>query len=225
MTTRDMQRLAWAAVGAQLLFVGGFLVLGMIEGHGFSAARHDISDLGALTAHHVGAWTVVLAVSGAITVAFALGVLRPLLGGVGPWLVALSLPALDNLGDVFFRLDCRAADPGCDTSAAISSWHGKAHIVVFAIALIPTIAAPFVIAARMRGRDGWRVWARPTRTFGWVALATLVLSGVAQGSSVQGAAQRLSAAVVTAGIAVLALWCAQIARQDQLIHTGKDATT
>jgi hypothetical protein len=214
MTTR--QRLAWAAAGAQVLFVLGFLVLGAIEGHGYSAARHDISDLGALTAHHATAWAVVLGVSGALTVAFALGVLRPVFGGVGPWLVALSLPALDHLGDVFFRLDCRAADAGCTTSASTASWHGKMHVAVFLVAAIPTIAAPFVLAARMRAVDGWRDWAGPTRAFGVAVIVVLVLSGATQGTSVQGAAQRVAVIVVTSGIAVLAL---RMARQDQLLPT------
>jgi polar amino acid transport system ATP-binding protein len=38
--------LAGAAVAAQLLFVGGWLVLRTIEGHGYSAGSPDISDLG-----------------------------------------------------------------------------------------------------------------------------------------------------------------------------------
>src|SRR4051812_48205601 len=87
------------AVG-QLVFVGGWLVLGFLEGHGYSPARHDISDLAALTAHHASADRLTLAVSGGVTIAFALS-LRQVFGGAA-WLLALSLPGLDNLTDVFF---------------------------------------------------------------------------------------------------------------------------
>ena len=52
MRNRTVVALAIAAVAAQVLFVGGWLIGGAIEGHGYSAGRHDISDLTALTAHH-----------------------------------------------------------------------------------------------------------------------------------------------------------------------------
>jgi hypothetical protein len=68
---------------------------------------------------------------------------------------------LDNLSDAFFRLDCRTADPGC--TAAASSWHAKVHLAVGLISAVATIAAPFVLAARMRYVPGWRDLARPTR--------------------------------------------------------------
>src|SRR5438445_643040 len=99
--------LAWGGIAGQIVFVGGWLILGAIEGHGFSAGRHDISDLGALTAHYAGLDRVTLAVSGVLTFAFAVFALRPALRGPGgrvaisSWLVAFSLPALDNLSDVF----------------------------------------------------------------------------------------------------------------------------
>jgi hypothetical protein len=96
-----VMRLAWGAIAAQALFVGGWLVYGAIEGHGYSFGRHDISDLGALTAHHVWLNLPTLGISGALTVLFAIFALRPALmqadlkQPVSAWLVALSLPALD----------------------------------------------------------------------------------------------------------------------------------
>jgi hypothetical protein len=57
-----------AVITAQLLFVGGMLVLGAIEGHGYSASRHDMSDLGALTAHHATASRLIVGIAGAVTV-------------------------------------------------------------------------------------------------------------------------------------------------------------
>jgi hypothetical protein len=148
--------LAVLAIAAQGLFIVSWLWAGAVEGHGYSAIRHDISDLGALTAHHASAFVAGIGVAGALTVVFAVAVLRPALevGGlttpIGSWLVALSLPALDNLADVFFRLDCRAADVACSSSDAVDSWHGTAHIAVFDVAAAATIAAPFALAARVR---------------------------------------------------------------------------
>src|SRR5919199_514515 len=165
-------RLAWGGIAAQVLFVAGILVLGALEGRGYSAGRHDISDLGALTATHPDAMRAVEGTAGVLTIAFALGALRPALAvagkgePVGAWLTALSLPAFDDLGDVFFRLDCRAADAGCSMARATSSISGKMHVAVFVVAAIATIAAPFALAHRMDAIGAWRTFARPTRRFG-----------------------------------------------------------
>ena len=161
-TARHRSWLAVAVIAAQLLFVGGMLVLGAIEGHGYSAGRHDVSDLGALTAQHATAYRLLVGIAGATTIAFALLVLRPSLRAangresVGAWLVALSLPGFDTMSDAFFQLDCRAADTGCTMAEATASWHGKAHIACFLIAALATVAAPFVLAHRMRRVDGWQ---------------------------------------------------------------------
>jgi hypothetical protein len=50
-------------IAAQLLFVGGMLILGATEGHEYSAGRHDISDLGALTAHHATAERLIVGIA------------------------------------------------------------------------------------------------------------------------------------------------------------------
>lgn len=202
MDARLRTSLAAAAVAAQLLFVGGWLVLGAIEGGGYSAGRHDVSDLAALTADHATIDRITLGLSGAATLAFGLSLVA-VLGRAG-WLVALSLPALDNLTDVFFRLDCRAADPGCDLAAATGSWHGTLHVVFFVIAALATIPAPFALSRAMRRADGWQDLARPTRIYGVVIVAVLVATGAASGTAVQGWAQRGAIVVVTVGVAALA---------------------
>src|SRR4051812_14141702 len=151
-----MSALAKAAIAAQILFVGGCLVAGTIEGHGYSPGRDDISDLGAMTAHHPGLFLSTLAISGLVTIAFALGPLRSSLAlpgrrvALGAVLTALSLPAVGNTTDTLFRLDCRAADSGCSMSVATTSWHGKLHIAIFIVAALATLVAPFVLARRMR---------------------------------------------------------------------------
>jgi hypothetical protein len=203
---------AAGAIGGQLLFIAGWLWAGAVEGHGYSVAEHDISDLGALTAHHATAFRLSLGVSGAVTIAFALVAVRTALevdgrrSSIGAWLLALSLPGLDNLGDVFFRLDCRAADAGCSSSDAMSSWHGTAHVAVFVVAAVATVSAPFALAARMRLLDGWRERAGRTRAFGFVTIAALAVSAATVGTSVQGLTQRVAATIVPLGVVVLAGW-------------------
>jgi hypothetical protein len=185
-------------------------VLGAVEGHGYSAGRHDISDLGALTAHHATASRLTVGIAGALTIAFAVLVLRPSLrsagrtGSVGAWLVAASLPAFDTMSDAFFRLDCRAADAGCTTAEATASWHGKAHLVCFGLAALATVVAPFVLSRAMRKVDGWQDLASPTRIFGVVLIAVLAVTGAATGTAVQGWTQRGAIVLVALGISSLA---------------------
>lgn len=201
-----MRRVAQSTVAAQILFIVGFLAVGAAEGHGYQWMRDDISDLGALTAHHAAVFRLLLLVTGALTIVFGLLVVGPVFGS--PWagvLVALSLPAFDNVTDVFFRVDCRAADPGCTASQAISSWHGLAHVVCFAVAALATAIAPFVLGRAMSREERWRSRARSVQWFGLLTVVLLVVTGAASGSPVQGLAQRVAATVIPLGVAALAL--------------------
>jgi hypothetical membrane protein len=208
---RVRNSLAIGAVAAQALFIAAWLAFGAAEGDGYSPARHDISDLGALTANHATPFRLCLGLAGAVTIAFALGALRPALAvsgrgtPVGAWLVALSLPGLDNFTDAFFRLDCRAVDAGCSSSAAMDSWHGTAHIVFFVVAALATVAAPFALASRMRVVDGWRDFAGRTQVFGLVAIVLLGAAAATSGTDVQGLGQRVAATIIPLGIVPLAM--------------------
>ncbi len=218
---RNPSRIAWLATAAalgQAAFIGAWFVLGLIEGHGYSPAEDNISDLGAPTAHHVGWWLTAGAVSGVATIAFALWALRPALdlpgkrAAAGAWLVAISLPAIDNVGDTFFRLDCRAADAGCTAARSMASWHGKAHGIVFVVALLPTLVAPFALAHRMKELPAWRDLVRPARGYGVVFVAGVVLAIVTTGSGVQGWTQRFLTTLVPLGVVALALRVRRLAR-------------
>jgi hypothetical membrane protein len=210
---------ARAAVAAQVCFVGGWLVVGVVEGDGYSALRHDISDLGALTAHHPTLLRLTLALSGALTIAFAL-VLRRHLGNAA-LVVALSLPGLDNLTDAFFRLDCRAADAGCSTSDALASWHGKAHVVSFVVAGLATLVAPFLLSRAMRRSDGWEDLAAPTTRFGLVTIAVLAATAATGGTAIQGLTQRIAAVVVVSGVALLAVRVVRLESRRAVSQVGQ----
>jgi hypothetical protein len=103
---------------------GRWLLAGTMQTGGYSAASHDVSDLGALTEQSPLVMLTAQGIAGALTIAFALLALQPALAvpgrraALGAWLLAASLMGLDNLSDAFFRLDCRAADPGCTAAAA-----------------------------------------------------------------------------------------------------------
>ena len=204
------RQLAYAAIAGQVVFVGAFIVLGATEGHGFSATKHYISDLGAPTAHHVVLWFAAQVVCAVTLAAFAFGALRPALSPAGrkatlaAWLITGSVMVFDNITDPLFRLDCRLADKGCSATDQMATWHGKVHVYKFVVALVCTIAAPFVIASCARVVDGWRSLVRPTRWFGVLTIVGSVGVGAADRTSAQGLVQRLLAIYVALGVVALA---------------------
>jgi hypothetical protein len=225
MGNRTAVVLAIAAIAAQVLFVGGWLIGGAVEGHGYSAGRHDLT---ALTAHHATFNRATLLVSGLLTAAFALWSLRPSLAvpgrgvAVSALLVAVSLPSLDGVSDAFFRLDCRAADAGCTSSVAASSWHGTIHIVAFLVAAIPTLVAPFALSRRMRAADGWFDLARSARVFGIALIVVFLATAASQGSSAQGWTQRIAATLAALGVTALAVRVLQLSRVTRGAGPGSD---
>src|SRR5690349_14081016 len=177
----NRKQLAYAAIAGQVIFVGDFVVLGAVEGHGYSATRHYISDLGGPGAQHVAVWFAAQVVCALTTAAFAFGALRPSLAAAGrratiaAWLIAGSVLVFDNITDPLFRLDCRLAEHGCSAADQMVTWHGKVHYYKFVVALVASIAAPFVLAACMQASERWRGRARATRWYG----AGFVLCAVA----------------------------------------------
>ncbi|MFC6156584.1 DUF998 domain-containing protein [Kribbella jiaozuonensis] len=208
---RARRALTIATIVAQGVFIVGTLVGGAIEGHGYNAARHDISDLAALTAHHATLARLSLGIAGVLTIAFALLVLRPALRtadgreSAGAWLVALSLAGWDNLSDAFFRLDCRDADAACVSTASFDSWHAKVHLASYVVAGVATVIAPFLLSRRMRTLDGWRDLAGPTRIAGFVIVAALAVTVFTGGTAVQGLAQRFALFLVSLCVVPLAV--------------------
>jgi hypothetical protein len=210
--TGTLERLlAVAAIAGQVLVTAAWLVGGMLQTGGYSVARDDISDLGALTADRPWVLLIGQGVSGTLTMVFALFVLRRALaaaghrGPVSAWLVALSAAGLDDLSDAFFRLDCRAADLGCTEVVATSSWPGAIHGIVGSITFAILVIAPFALARRMRLVPAWRSLAWPALWYG-VLLAAAVAIFVALSITANGGyAQRAVALLGSAGVIALAL--------------------
>ncbi len=210
--------LVWGAIAGVVVFNLGWFLAGALQAGGYSVARHDVSDLAALTAQYPWVMLTAQGIAGALAVLFALVVLRPALAvpdrgtALGACLLAASLMGLDNLSDAFFRLDCRAADPGCTVTAAAGSWHGTIHLAVGVISAIATVAAPFALAARMRRADGWRDLARPSVLFGLLFLAVLVGSAALERKTGGGYLQRAAIVLLSAGVVTLALRIRALAR-------------
>lgn len=76
------RRFVWLARGAfigQVLFTSGWLLGGLVQEPAYSPARHDISELGAITARAPWVMLVPQGLGGALTIAFVIGALRPTL--------------------------------------------------------------------------------------------------------------------------------------------------
>jgi Protein of unknown function (DUF998) len=217
--------LAWGVIVGVVVFNIGLLVAGALERRGYSVASDDVSDLTALTARHPWVLMISAGIAGAATILFALFALRPALAvpgrghAFGAWLLAASLMGLDNLSGAFFRLDCRAADAGCSSSSAMSSWHGKVHVIVGAAAAVAMIATPFFLTARMRRTDRWRDLARPTLVFGLVFLAVLIGAAALEGKSGGGYLQRVAIVLLSVGVVSLALRVRALARSPGVLLT------
>jgi Protein of unknown function (DUF998) len=210
--------LAWGVIGGILVFDVGWLLAEALQGRGYSVAKHDVSDLAALTARYPWVFMTATGIAGAITIVFALFALRPALAGparrasLGAWLLAASLIGLDSLSDAFFRLDCRAADAGCTAAASVRSWHGTIHLTVFAVSALATMALPFVLSFRMRRLKGWRDLASPAFFFGLLFLAVLVAGVPLEGKTGGGYLQRAAILMVSLGVVTLALRVRALAR-------------
>jgi hypothetical protein len=97
--TRSRRRatwLAWGAVGGVVVFNLGWLLAGALQAGSYSVARHDVSDLGALTARSPWVMLISQGIAGTLTILFALFALRPALAvpGRGTALGAWRHPSL-----------------------------------------------------------------------------------------------------------------------------------
>jgi hypothetical membrane protein len=190
-------------VPAQLLFLAALFVAQAVQRDGYKPSRYDISDLGSLTADHPWVLLVPEAVAGVVTAAFALLVLRRVVGGPGPWLLAASLVGLDDVSDALFRLDCRRVDPGCTDEVRTASWHAQVHEVVGFLAVVATVLALLALAHRFRRLDRWADLARPAVVLAGLFLAAMLVYAWRESRPGGGIAQRLAVLLVVAFFAAL----------------------
>jgi hypothetical membrane protein len=157
--------LAWAAILAQLAFVGGWVLAGALEPH-YSAIRQYISELGRNGAAHPWIFTVFVGIWGLGFIALAIAVVPSL--RTRPW--PLAMPLMFALAGVCailvgpLRMDCSPIlSAACRSreAAGAMSWHYEAHVWLSLGIKVALLATGFAFA-----RSAW-----PSR------LGRLVLGG------------------------------------------------
>jgi hypothetical membrane protein len=123
--------LAWAAILAQVVFVGGWFVGGALEPH-FSQVRQYISELGRIGAADPWIFAIFMAIWGLGWIALAVAVVPSL--RTRPWPLAMtSMFALAGVCAILvgpLRMDCSpilSAVCNARYDAGAASWHFYAH--------------------------------------------------------------------------------------------------
>jgi hypothetical membrane protein len=156
---------AWAAILAQVVFVGGWVLAGALEPH-YSAVRQYISELGRHGAAHPWIFVTFVGIWGLGFIALAVGVVPSL--RTRPW--PLAMPLMFVLAGVCailvgpLHMDCSpTVSAVCKSreAAGLLSWHHYAHEWISVGIHVFLLLTGFVFA-----RSAW-----PSR------LARLVLSG------------------------------------------------
>ncbi len=157
--------LAWAAILAQVVFLGGWILGGALEPH-YSAIRQFISELGREGAANPWIFVAFMAIWGLGWIALALAVVPSL--RTRPW--SLAMPSMFALAGVCailvgpLRMDCSPIlSAACKSrEAAVGrSWHYEAHVWLSLGIKVALLASGFAFA-----RSAW-----PSR------LGRLVLGG------------------------------------------------
>jgi Protein of unknown function (DUF998) len=196
-----------ALVTVSVGYIGGALA----QPDAYSSADDDTSDLGALTANM--AWInnqIGSNLTGILIILLGLGLWRALspdvLGRIGAGAVVLT--GLGLFVDGFFRLDCRAIDPGCTND----SWHSSAHKMNNRFLLALTFAAPLILAFAFRRIPAWRGAWLPSL----LVLPAGIVCGVLFSVLGDGASQRAGNLTVFAWLVFLAVRLIRTANARQL---------
>jgi hypothetical membrane protein len=157
--------LAWAAILAQAVFVGGWILGGALEPH-YSQVRQFISELGRVGAANPWIFTIFVGVWGLGFIALAVAIVPSL--RTRPW--PLAMPLFFALAGVCvvlvgqFQMDCSpilSAVCKSREAAGALSWHHYAHVWISLGIKVSLLLTGFVFA-----RSAW-----PSR------LGRLVLGG------------------------------------------------
>jgi hypothetical membrane protein len=157
--------LAWAAILAQVVFVGGWVLAGALEPH-YSPVRQYISELGRDGAAHPWVFTIFVGVWGLGFIALAVALVPSL--RTRPW--PLAMPLMFAVAGVCailvgpLRMDCSLTMSAVCKSrenAGALSWHHYAHVWLTLGINVSLLLTGFAFA-----RSAW-----PSR------LGRLVLSG------------------------------------------------
>jgi hypothetical membrane protein len=159
---------------APVAFTVGWLLGGLAQPPAFSVLRHDVSDLGALTADRPWLYNQIGAnLTGLLVLGLALGLWRvlpnQLWAHVG--VAALAVSGAGQFLDGFLRLDCREIDAGCDDRTV--SWHGLSHGIETVVTLASVLVAMFALAKAFERTERWADLRTPSFIAGVGAAVTL----------------------------------------------------
>jgi hypothetical protein len=161
--------LAWAAILAQVAFVGGSVLAGALEPR-YSPARQFISELGRRGAANPWIFTAFMTIWGLGFVALAVAIVPPL--RTRPWPLAMALCfVLAGVCAILvgqLQMDCSPTVSAVCRSreaAGALSWHHYAHEWVSLAIKVSLLLTGFAFA-----RSAW-----PSRLARWVSTGALVL--------------------------------------------------
>ena len=191
----------WIAAGVG--FTIGWILAGLLE-PGYDWARQDVSDLTAATAESPWLMRGAETVSGALLLAFALGLYGAVgdrwSGRIGGALLAL-FAAIQVAVGAYLHLDCSLADPAC-RSAEHTTRHGL-HEALSGVSFLALLVAMFTLARRFHRDVSWRPLGRVTLVAAAATVAFLVLYMLLQWEPGGGIAQRLAITTVFGWIAIM----------------------
>ncbi len=191
-------RLAAAGgIAGPVLFTAGWLAGSLRQAA--PLARVQLSGLAAVDARDPQLMMAAFVVLGGCSIGLGAGLRRVCPRSAGPWLVMLGGGATVAAG-LFRRDHLLLTGPGFTGE----SWHNQVHDVVSGVAYAAMLAAPLLLAWRLRHEPGW---AGPSRAVGGLAVASALglavfASGVAEPWN--GAVQRAAVTLALAAEWVLA---------------------
>ena len=144
---------------------------GLLRQPGYSAGQVQISGLAAMDARDPQIMMAGFVGLGVCSVAFGAALGRVAAAGrAGPWLITTAGAAVVAAG-LFRRDHMLLTGPGFGGE----SWHNQVHDVVSSVAYGAMVAAPLVLARRLRGDPGWGRLSGPLLAIGLGSAVTLAV--------------------------------------------------
>ncbi len=153
-----------AGIAGPVLFTAGWLASSLRQAA--PMAEVQLSGLAAEDARDPQLMMAAFIVLGGCCIGLGAGLRRVCPRSAGPWLVMLAGGATVAAG-LFRRDHLLLTGPGFTGE----SWHNQVHDVVSGVAYAAMLAAPLLLAWRLRREPGW---AGTSRAVGWLAVGSAV---------------------------------------------------
>jgi Protein of unknown function (DUF998) len=161
---------AWCGIAGPVAFTAAW-VAGSLRQPGYSAGQVQISGLAAMDARDPQIMMAGFVGLGICSVAFGTALSRVAAAGTaGPWLITTAGAAVVAAG-LFRRDHMLLTGPGFGGE----SWHNQVHDVVSGVAYGAMVAAPLVLARRLRGDPAWGRLSGPLLVIGLGSAVTLAV--------------------------------------------------